>query len=115
MGRLGAASRTSDPLRYREPGLLAAGPDVLGRSQPRGVVQGAASHVAHRRAGPRRGADPHAALRADPAGRHAATAGRALDTLRFALNQAERPVREHAAKRERAAGHALAVGAVTGG
>jgi hypothetical protein len=30
------------------------------------------------------------------------------------LNQAERPVREHAAKRERAAGHALAVGAVAG-
>src|SRR2546421_5641805 len=61
--------------RYREPGLLAAGPDVRGRPQPRGVVQGAASHVAHRRAGPRRGADPHAALRADPAGRHSATAG----------------------------------------
>jgi hypothetical protein len=28
------------------------------------------------------------------------------------LSQAERPVREHAAKRERAAGHALVVGAV---
>src|SRR5262249_47842306 len=38
----------------------------------------------------------------------------ALDSLWFALNQAERPVLEHAAKRERAAGHALAVGAVTG-
>src|SRR5215472_12316975 len=84
------------------------------RPQPRGVVQGAAPHVAYRRAGPRRGADPHAALRADPAGRHAAAAGRALDSLRFALDQTEGPVREHAADREGAAGHALAVGAVAG-
>ena len=47
----------------------AAGPDVRGRPQPGGVVQRAAPHVAHRRAGPRRSADPHAALRAHPAGR----------------------------------------------
>src|SRR5215472_16956558 len=99
-------------LGYRDPGLPAAGPDVRGRPQPGGVVQGAAPHVAHRRAGPRCSANPHAALRAHPAGRHAAAAGRTLDSLRFALNQAEGPIREHAAEREGAASHALAVGAV---
>src|SRR5215472_18325579 len=101
-------------LGYRDPGLPAAGPDVRGRPQPGGVVQGAAPHVAHRRAGPRRGADPHAALRAHPARRHSAAAGPTLDSLRFALNQAEGPVRQHAAERDGAAGHALAVGAVAG-
>jgi hypothetical protein len=78
------------------------------------VVQGAAAHIAHRRARPRRGADPYAALGTYPAGRHTPAAGRALDPLRLALNQSEGLIREHAAEREGAASHALAIGAVTG-
>src|SRR5215467_4913055 len=78
------------------------------------VGQASAPHVAYRRAEARRGADPRPALRAHPARRHAPATRRALDCFRLAVNEAEGPVRKHAADRERAAGHALAVRAVTG-
>jgi hypothetical protein len=107
MGRLEAASRTSD--RPRVSGARAA---CCGSRCARSAA--AAPHVAWHRIRPYAAADPRAALSADPAGRHPSAISGALDRLRFASDEAEGPDREHNRHRERAAGHALAVGAVTG-
>src|SRR6266478_4154715 len=76
----------------RDPGLLAAGPEVHGRTQPGGVVQGAAAHVADCRPGRRRSADPRATLRADPARGRASTVGSPSDCPRLALDQTAGPL-----------------------
>jgi len=98
---------------YRDPGLFVARPEVHRGAQPRGVIQGSATYVAHRRAGPR-SADPRTAFRTDPPDCFASAIGKAMDRFRLAANDTEGPLGEHTGHRESAAGHPLAIGAVAG-
>ena len=101
-------------LRKRYPWLLATGPEMHRRTQPRGVVEGATSHVANCRAGPWGGANPRPTFRTHPSGRHAPAVSGALDHARLPRNKAKCVSRKHDRHRERAAGYALAVRAMAG-
>jgi hypothetical protein len=64
-------------LGQRDPGLLAAGPDVPSRPQPGCIVQSARTHAAHA-IRPRHAANPAATLRANQSGVYAPTIGGAF-------------------------------------
>ena len=95
----------------RDPGLLAAGPDMPCRLQPRGIVERARAHPDH--AVPRLAADPGTALRTHQAV-WTATVGRSLDASRLNPAQTKGSLGYDNPHRESAAGYPLTVGAVAG-
>ena len=64
-----------------DPGLLAAGPDMHCRPNPRSIVEGAGTHPNH--PAPRRAADPGAAVRAHQAGADPPAVCSSLQTSRL--------------------------------
>src|SRR4051812_31658851 len=76
-------------IRQRYPRLLATGPEVHRRSQPRGVVQGAAAHIANCRAGSWATGNPRPTFRTCPAGCDVSAIGGALDPARLPRNKAK--------------------------
>src|SRR5205823_4161083 len=78
-------------LREHRPWLLAARPEMRGRSQPGGVIERARPHppdrLSRRGSGLRTADNPAAAFRAKPSRDDAAAIGGALDRPRFALYQ----------------------------
>jgi pimeloyl-ACP methyl ester carboxylesterase len=112
IGRLGREAVVA--LGQGDPRLLASGPQMHRRPDPGGVVERAGTRRAHRRALHRVAANPRAAFRADPAVPDGTAVGDARDQPRLDPGQPERLVRNDNRDREGAAGHPLAVGAVTG-
>src|SRR4051794_33370203 len=96
----------------RDPGLLAAGPDMPRRTQPGRVVERAAPQADD--AVPRHAADPGTAFRADQPDIRASAVGHPLQAARFDPGQAETRLGHDDTQRERAARQPLTVEAVAG-
>ena len=93
-----------------DPGLLAAGPDMPSRPQPRGIVERARTHPDH--AVPRHAANPGTALRAYQTGIDPPTVRGALERSRRSPAETKGSLGHDDSHREGAAGQALAIGAV---